>query len=180
VLIVVAIPRNTKVLRQRQWTDHQLFKSGFRYYEPIKRVVMARMLVNHVDINVTLEVLSANKGDIMLYTAGDTLYDNLDDYDHWPVRADLFRQIYARWDDMTWQPSPTEKFLMQNGCIPYYRQRGVWALKLPISIYVQSLESPEPAIVPAGRWLAIGTEGEPYNMSDSSFHERYQSQPSPV
>ncbi len=177
---MVAIPRKTKVLRQREWTDAQLFKSGFRYYEPIKRVVMARMLSNHVDINVTLEVLSANKGDIMLYTAGDVLHDNLDDYDHWPVRADLFRQIYARWDDMTWQPTATEKFLMQNGCIPYYRKRGVWALKLPISIYVQSLESPEPVVVPAGRWLAIGTEGEPYNMGDESFHERYQSQPSPV
>ncbi len=141
---------------------------------------MAQMLANHADINVTLEVLSANKGDIMLYTAGKVLHDSLDEYDHWPVRADLFRQIYARWDDMTWQPTVTEKFLMQNGCIPYYRKRGVWALRLPISIYVQSLESPEPVVVPAGRWLAIGTEGEPYNMSEDSFRERYQDQSSPV
>ena len=171
---MVAIPRNTKVLRQRQWTDNQLFKAGFRYYAPIKRVVMARMVTNHVDIDVTLEVLSANKGDIMLYTAGDVLHDKLDDYDHWPVRVDLFRQIYDRWNDMSWQPTVTEKFLMQNGCLPYYRQLGVWALRLPISIYVQSLESPEPVVVPSGRWLAIGAEGEPYNMSHDSFLERYQ------
>ena len=178
--IVVATPRNRKVLRQRQWTDQQLLKAGFGYYAPIKRIVMARMLAEHANIDVTLEVLIADKGDILLYTPSDVLHDDLDDYDHWPVRSDLFRQTYARWDDMTWQPTPTEKFLMQNGCIPYYRKRGVWALKLPISIYVQSLESPEPVIVPAGRWLAIGPEGEPYNMSHESFLERYQTEPSSV
>ncbi len=171
---MVAIPRNIKVLRQRQWTDNQLFKAGFRYYAPIKRVVMAKMLDDNANIETTLEVLNADKGDIMLYTPGDQLHDNLDDYDHWPVRVDLFRQTYARWDDMTWQPTPTQKFLMGYGGLPYYRKRGVWALRLPISIYIQSLESPEPVIVPAGRWLAIGSEGEPYNMSNDSFRERYQ------
>lgn len=178
--IVVATPRNTKVLRQRQWTEEQLHKAGFRYYAPIKRMVMARMLSEDTNIQVTLEVLAADKGDIMLYTPGTVLHDDLDDYDHWPVRRDLFRQTYDRWNDMPWTPSPTEKFLMSYGCLPYYRKRGVWALKLPISIYVQSLESPEPVIVPAGRWLAIGPEGEPYNMSHESFLERYQTEPSRV
>jgi len=178
--MVVASARNNKVLRQRMWSDEQLIRSGFRHYAPIKRVVMAKMLDDDANIETTLEVLNADKGDIMLYTPGDELHDNLDDYDHWPVRVDLFRQTYARWNDMTWQPTPTQKHLMRFGCLPYYRKRGVWALKLPISIYIQSLESPEPVVVPVGRWLAIGSEGEPYHMSDDSFNERYQNEPSPV
>jgi len=177
---VVASARNIKVLRQRVWTEEQLRKAGFRYYPPIKRVVMAKMLDDNANIETTLEILNADKCDIMLYSPGDKLHDKLDDYDHWPVRVDLFRQTYARWNDMTWQPTPTQKFLMSHGCLPYYRTRGVWALKLPINIYIQSLESPEPVVVPAGRWLAIGSEGEPYHMSDTSFSERYQRQPSPV
>jgi len=178
--MVVARARNNKVLRQRAWSDEQLGRAGFRYYVPIKRVVMAKMLDDNANIETTLETLTADKGDIMIYTPGDQLYSNLDDYDHWPVRVDLFRHTYARWDDMTWQPTPTQKFLMRYGCLPYYRKRGVWALKLPIGIYIQSLESPEPVVVPAGRWLAIGYEGEPYHMSDESFRERYQTESSPV
>lgn len=178
--MVVASTRNNKVLRQRSWTDEQLKKAGFRNYPPIKRVVMARMLDEDANIETTLEILAADKGDIMLYAPGEQLHENIDDYDHWPVRADLFRQTYARWDDMTWQPTPTQKYLMSNGCLPYYRKRGVWALMLPISIYIQSLESPEPVVVPAGRWLAIGAEGEPYHMNDESFRERYQTAPSTV
>jgi len=177
---VAASARNIKVLRQRPWTEEQLRKAGFHYYPPIKRVVMAKMLDDNANIETTLEILNADKGDIMLYTPGDELHDNLDDYDHWPVRVDLFRHTYARWNDMTWQPTPTQKFLMSRGCLPYYRTRGVWALRLPINIYIQSLESPEPVVVPAGRWLAIGSEGEPYHMSDKSFHERYESEPSRV
>src|ERR1051325_2392875 len=162
---MVATAGRPKVLRQRPWTDAQLSKAGFRHYAPIKRVVMAKMLDDDANIETTLETLTADKGDIMLYTPGDELHDNLDDYDHWPVRVDLFRQTYARWDDMTWLPTPTQKFLMSQGCLPYYRKRGVWALKLPISIYIQSLESPEPVIVPAGRWLAIGSGGGPHHTS---------------
>ncbi len=176
--MVVARARNKKVLRQRMWTDEQLIRAGFHYYKPIKRVVMAKMLDDHANIETTLETLTADKGDIMIYTPGDELHDSLDDYDHWPVRVDLFRHTYARWDDMTWQPTPTQKSLMGYGCLPYYRKRGVWALKLPISIYIQSLESPEPVVVPTGRWLAVGSEGEPYHMSDESFRERYQTEPS--
>lgn len=177
---MVAITRQPKVLRQRDWTEQQLIKAGFRYYAPIKRVVMAKMLDTDANIETTLEVLNADRGDILLYTPGDVLHDELDDYEHWPVRADLFRQTYSRWDDMTWQPSVTEKFLLSKGCLPYYRKRGVWALKLPISIYIQSLESPEPVVVPAGRWLAIGPEGEPYHMNDESFRKRYETSPSRV
>lgn len=105
--MVVARARNKKVLRQRMWTDEQLIRAGFHYYKPIKRVVMAKMLDDHANIETTLETLTADKGDIMIYTPGDELHDSLDDYDHWPVRVDLFRHTYARWDDMTWQPTPT-------------------------------------------------------------------------
>src|SRR5438046_574259 len=113
--MVVARARKNKVLRQRPWTEEQLKKAGFHYYPPIKRVVMAKMLDVDANIETTLEILNADKGDIMLYNPGDVLYNNLDDYDHWPVRVDLFRHTYARWNDMTWQPTPTQKFLMSQG-----------------------------------------------------------------
>lgn len=162
-----------RVLRQREWSDDQLKAAGFNYYQPVKRMVMAKLITDMTQVKVTLEVLTAKSGDIMLYSPGDTPHDNLDDYDHWPAKRDIFTQNYARWDDPNWKPGAIEKQFLINGCIPYYRKRGVWALKLPISIYMQTLESPEPVIVPKGRWLLIGSQGEPYSQSDEDFYERY-------
>ncbi len=162
-----------KVLRQRPWTESELISHGFQHYEPIKRLVMARVTKAITEVHVTLEVLVAEEGDIICYTPGTVVHENLDDYEHWPVKVELFRQNYKKWDTKDWEPNPAEIHLLANGCRPYYKAVGIWALKLPIGIYVQSLESPEPAIVTAGRWLCIGVEGEPYNMNDNSFHERY-------
>jgi len=163
----------SKVLRQREWTEAELAAAGFDYYQPVKRLVMARMITEETNIELSLEILTASSGDIIVYAPGDTVKPELDDYDHWPVKRDVFRQVYKRWDDSQWKPNEAQRHLLGNGCLPFYRARGVWALKLPISIYVQSLESPQPVVVPAGRWLCIGAEGEPYNMSDADFYERY-------
>ena len=161
------------VLRQRTWNDEQLKKAGFRYYKPVKRLVMARVLQEKRQIDVTLETLVAGAGDIVCYTPGDVVQPRIDDYDHWPVRADLFKATYRPWDETPWKPSPTEVHLMRGGCRPYYKIAGVWALRLARPIYIQSLESPEPVLVPAGRWLVIGSKGEPYHISDEKFRARY-------
>lgn len=161
------------VLRQRRWTEAELRRVGFRYYEPQKRVVMARVIQEQQDIELTLEVLTADAGDVICYYGGDEVHDDLDDYEHWPVQRDLFRRNYRPWTDPNWRPNAAERHLMLYGCRPFYKAIGVWALKLRRSIYVESLESQEPVLVPPGRWLCIGTDGEPYHMSDESFRERY-------
>jgi hypothetical protein len=163
----------TRVLRQRQWTEQELRDSGFQYFEPRKRLVMAKVLKEVTSISITLETLQADAGDIICYSPGDTVHTNPDDYEHWPVQPELFRKTYKRWDDPSWKPNPAEVHLIALGCRPYYKFVGIWALRLPFSIYVQSLESPEPVVVPAGRWLCIGSEGEPYNMNDENMRERY-------
>ncbi len=115
----------------------------------------------------------ADPGDIICYNPGDTVKNNLDEYEHWPVQKDVFKKTYKPWNDPTWRPNLSEAQLMQHGCRPYYKFAGVWALRLPLSIYLQSLESPQPVIVPKGRWLCIGADGEPYHMTDESLHTRY-------
>lgn len=170
------MPRS-QVLRQRNWTEEELVKAGFCYYTPTKRLVMARVIKKAVDIEMTLEVLRADSGDIVCYTPGDQVQPSLDGYDHWPVQPDLFKKTYKAWDDPMWRPNEPEKHLMLNGCKPYFKHLGVWALKLPVAIMMQSLESPEPVLVPAGRWLCIGSQGEPYHMSEENFHVRYQFPP---
>jgi hypothetical protein len=162
-----------KVLRQLNWTDDALQQAGFTYYEPIKRLLMARIIKEDMNVQMTLEVLTAQSGDIIIYDPGDVVHENLDDYEHWPVRADLFKQTYERWNYQGWKATPPEQHLLRHGCFPYYKAAGIWALNLPINIYVQSLESPQPIVVPRGRWLCIGSQGEPYHMSDEDFRARY-------
>jgi hypothetical protein len=134
---------------------------------------MARVISQITNVELTLETLMADPGDIICYLPSTKRKDQVEDYDHWPVQRELFRETYKPWDDKMWRPNDAEAHLMEHGCRPYYKATGVWALRLPISIYVQSLESPEPAVVPRGRWLCIGSQGEPYNMNDEQIHSRY-------
>jgi hypothetical protein len=134
---------------------------------------MAQVIKQVQNIELTLEVLRAGAGDVLCYTPGTAAQPHIEDYEHWPVRRDLFKQNYKPWDDPKWRPNSAEAHLMMHGCRPYYKVSGIWAQKLGVAIYVQSLESPEPVLVPPGRWLCIGTKGEPYNMNDEDFHERY-------
>ncbi|MEZ4671370.1 MAG: hypothetical protein R3E39_26000 [Anaerolineae bacterium] len=163
-----------RVLRQRPWSEDQLKRSGFFHYQPVKRMVMAKIVSDMTQVAVTLEVLTANSGDVMLYSLDNTPRATIEDYDHWPVKRHIFMQNYARWDAPDWHPNDIESKFLSEGCLPFYRKQGVWALKLPIGIYVQTLESPEPVVVPKGRWLLIGSEGEPYSQSDEDFYQRYQ------
>ena len=163
----------TRVLRQRNWTEAQLKAGGFQYFQPRKRLVMARVISQVTNVELTLETLMADAGDIICYNPGDKKLNDVSEYEQWPVAKELFKKTYTAWDDGSWRPNPAEAHLMEHGCLPFFKSTGVWALRLPISIFVQSLESPEPAIVPRGRWLCIGSQGEPYNMNDEQIHARY-------
>lgn len=162
-----------RVLRQRNWTEDELKAVGFIYYQTRKRLIMAKVMAEALNIEVTLETLIVGAGDIVCYEPGDQAQPSVDDFDHWPVRRDLFMKTYRAWDDPSWRPNAAESQLLQHGCRPYYKVAGVWALQLPKGIYLQSLESPQPVRVPAGRWLCIGSKGEPYHMSDRKFRDRY-------
>ncbi len=163
-----------QVLRQRQWTEEELRRSKLRHYAPRKQLVMARVLDVAMSVKTTIEVLSAGAGDIMVYNPGDGgQRAHLDDYEHWPIQRDLFRKTYKPWDEIKWRPNPAESHLILSGCRPYYKHSGVWAIRLMQPVWIQSLESPQPVEVPPGRWLVIGSEGEPYHNSDDKFRERY-------
>ncbi|MBZ0304369.1 MAG: hypothetical protein K8J31_31830, partial [Anaerolineae bacterium] len=144
------------------------------YYPPRKQRVMARVLEIPTTVSATIEVLTANKGDVMIYDPGEGVRQpTIDDYEHWPVQRDMFRKTYKPWDDVRWHPNEAEIHLITHGCRPYYKHTGVWAIRLKQPALIQSLESPEPVEVPPGRWLIIGLEGEPYHSGDARFRERY-------
>ncbi len=165
---------NKQVLRQRHWTEEELRASKLRYFPPRKKLVMARVLDMTMNVKTTIEVLSASKGDIIVYDPDEgEKKAQVEDYDHWPVQRDLFRKTYKPWDDIKWRPNAAEAHLIIHGCRPYYKHTGVWAIRLRQPVLIQSLESPKPVQVPPGRWLIIGSEGEPYHMGDEKFRERY-------
>ena len=164
-----------QVLRQRVWTEAELQASRLQYYEPRKKCVMARTINIPVDVEMTIEILSAHEGDVMIYDPeGGARRPDIGSYDHWPVQRDLFNKTYKIWDDLRWMPNDAELHLILYGCRPYYKYKGVWAMQLEKPVLIQSLESPKPVEVPPGRWLIIGSEGEPYHMQDRKFRERYQ------
>lgn len=162
------------VLRQRQWTEDELRALKLGYYAPRKQLVMARLIEIPVEIRATIEMLAADKGDIMIYDPGDGVKKiGIDVYDHWPVRRDLFRSTYKSWDEARWQPNRAEAHLIVYGCRPFYKHLGIWALHLTEPVFIESLESTAPVKVPPGHWLAIGSEGEPYHIDDDKFRSRY-------
>lgn len=166
--------KTDQVLRQRSWTEAELRTSKLKYYAPRKQLVMARVVQTPTEVKATIEILEAGKGDLMIYDPGNgTKRPHLDDYEHWPVNRDLFRKSYKPWDDAQWQPSEAEADLIAYGCRPFYKYSGVWAMRLTQSVPIQSLESKQPVQVPPGRWLVIGSQGEPYHMSDAKFRSRY-------
>lgn len=169
-----------KVLRQRPWQEPELRAAGFKYFNTRKRLVMAKVLTETRDIEISLETLVASSGDIICYDPGTELRADVEDYDHWPIRSDLFRQTYRPWDEAGWKPNPQALHLMRFGCRPFYKVAGVWAQRLRRSIYIQSLESSGPVLIPAGRWLCVGNQGEPYHMSDEKFRARYVVDTAPI
>lgn len=166
-----------KVIKQRDWTEEELHAQGFNQYERKKQLVMARPLRRSEApkriITSSGEELIAQAGAIICYNPGDQVRPTLNDYDHWPVEREIFRQTYKAWDESDWHPSPPEKHLMGLGCEPYYKVAAVWAKKLDKATYIQSLEHEKPELVSGGRYVVIGAKGEPYSVNNSSFTRRY-------
>lgn len=120
-----------------------------------------------------LETVYAEAGDVICFEPGKVRKARLMDYDHWSVKLDIFLTTYRNWDTNNWTPLPPVQHLMRHGCKPYYKFRGAWARQLTEETYVHSLESPEPALVPPGVWVAIGEKGEPWHIEDHLFRSRY-------
>jgi hypothetical protein len=165
-----------KVYQQRKWTDEQLRAQGFHYYKPRKRISMARMLPASEApkiIKTSWDTIIARAGYYIAYVAGDKVQKTLDDYDPRPIEPRIFMQTYRPWNEPNYKPTPAEAHLMKLGCKPYYKIAGVWAKRLKEETWVQSIESSKPSRAPAGAWLCVGTEGEPWTVTNEWFHERY-------
>ena len=86
----------------------------------------------------------------------------------------IFAQVYKRWDQDGWQPSHSQKKLMDLGCMPYYKFVGVWAKRLDEDAKLKSLEHENPVTIKSGKYVAIGSDGEPYSMGEDTLHSRYE------
>jgi hypothetical protein len=168
------------ILQHRNWTVAELVDDGFQYYNCRKRVVMVRELATEeapLVIETEWDTLVAEAGSMICFSPGDTMEEGLYDYEHWPVRRDYFDDLYEAWEEMPRELSATERHLVSLGCRPHFRKVGVWAKKLKQETVVQSPESPEPAVIPAGAWLCISAKGaawgSPYSMDDRDFDSRY-------
>ena len=159
-----------EVLRQRDWSEDELRAAGFRCWLPRKRLVMARELRAAQTVMSNFGPLQALPGDMLCYRPEDPTQPGAGE--RWPVRHELFERVYRPWDEALPQLAGIEA-LQQAGCRPWYKYRGVWALRLHAARRVQSLESAQPVTVNAGNWLLIGLAGEPWHMDDAAFHSRY-------
>jgi hypothetical protein len=172
-------PRTTtlKLYKQRRWSDSALITAGFRYYRPVKRMTMARILPAQeapLVIRTAWDTITATAGYIIAYVPGDSVKTALTDYDPRPIEPQVFALTYSPWDEPDWQPTPSQAHLLSLGCKPYYKIAGVWAKQLKRPTLVQSLESEVPATAPVGAWLCIGTAGEPWSVTADWFQTRYQ------
>ena len=164
------------VIKQKPWNENELRTNGFEYYQRVKEMVMVRQVSRGnapLRVKVDFETLVIEGDHVMCYEPGERVRGNLDEYEHWPCEVSIFKETYKPWDEPGWKPSPAERDLMVRGCAPVYKFSGVWARPLTEPTYVQSLESPKPARIPAGQWLVIGAQGAPYHMNETAFHARY-------
>ncbi|MBI5668635.1 MAG: hypothetical protein HZC41_11570 [Chloroflexi bacterium] len=165
-----------RVIRQRKWTEAELRAQGFRYYASRKQVTMVRRLPPEEApkvIKTPWDTIVAQAGYYIAYQTNNPPGKPLDAYEPRPIEPRIFKETYARWREPNWKPSPTEAHLMKLGCKPYYKTVGVWAKRLTEPTYVQSLESDQPTLAPAGAWLCVGSAGEPWTVTDEWFRRRY-------
>ncbi len=167
----------TEILKQRDWTEEELYEAGFQYYERIKQIVMARVLPEaEAPLTIVLnefETVEVEAGYVICYEPGQFLRARLNDYPHWPVHPDIFDRSYTVWNEPGWQASVPEKHLRRYGCKPYYKSEGAWAKEALEPTPVQSLESKQPILVPVGQWLLISPWGEPWYVDAATFYARY-------
>jgi hypothetical protein len=166
-----------EVIRKRKWSKDELLPRDSSTITARSNWSWRRILPPEEApkiIEIAWDTLVAEAGYVICYEPGDVVWPSLEDYHAWPVEPGIFADTYAPWDEPNWRPSPSEAHLMSLGCKPFYRMAGVWAKKLTQETLVQTMESPEPVKIPPGVWLGIGTEGEPYAMSERMFRSRYE------
>lgn len=164
------------VIAQRPWTDAQLLADGFHYYNRRKTLIMAgRLPESHAPMRIeyTYDHAYAEAGDVICFTPGTEKQDEILEYEHWSVKPEIFQKTYRVWNEPRWNPSESEEHLMAFGCRPYYKYMGIWARELQEPTYVKTLENEAPVLIPAGMWLAIGTDGEPWTIEPDDFTDRY-------
>lgn len=168
--------KKTPVVRQRTWTERELRAEGFRHYASRRQVTMVRRLPPDEApkvIKTPWDTIVAQAGYYIAYQTSEAPGKPLDAYAPRPIEPDIFKTTYAPWRVPDWKPSPTEAHLMKLGCKPFYKTVGVWAKRLTEPTYVQSIESDQPSLSPAGAWLCIGSAGEPWTVTNEWFHRRY-------
>ncbi len=170
------------VLRQKDWSEQELIETGFKYFQRIKYVVLARELPPEeapLKMKYGNDILVATAGYMICFSAGWWRKGNLYDYHHWPVALDHFEDTYLPWDETTWKPTWAERHLLSLGCKPYYNVGGVWARKLEQPQMIQNPEQDTPFEVPAGAWLILGAKGSekgvPWWSMDKGFRNRFTS-----
>ena len=168
------------VLTQRDWSEEELLENGFRYYQRIKRVVLARELPQEeapLKMRYHYDELIATAGYMICFAADWRKKKTLYEYYHWPVAPDHFSSLYADWDDPRWKPRRGEKHLLLLGCCPYYNAVGVWAKVLQQPQMILGTEHRDPFEVPAGAWLMLAAKGAamgaPYWNFDKAFRQRF-------
>ena len=168
-----------EIIQQRHWTKEELIARGYTFYERKKTVVMARK----VPADAKPYIITTRQGDrlhvepnyVMCYHAGETVYEALEDYERWPVAASIFAKSYKTWDEPNWVPTSSEQQLIQLDCRPYYKFAGVWVKRSEGDDRIQSLEHDAPVTVPTGDYIAIGIDGEPYRIGETTLNNRYRS-----
>ena len=165
-----------KVYVQQHWTDQALKADGFKAYPSVKRLTMVRLLPPEEApkiIESDGEMLTAEAGYWIAYVAGKVLKETLDDYNPRPIDPDVFADTYRAWDEASVALTVTQAHLQQLGCQPYYKFAGVWAKQLDTDAWIQGMESEEPVLIPAGAWLCIGINGEPWSVTEAWFQTHY-------
>jgi hypothetical protein len=164
------------VIRQKAWTEDELKQLGYAKYNRKKQLVMARRLPEAeapMMFHWPNETFSVPAGYVICYAPGAVVQAKLSDYDHWPVRPDVFKRTYRIWDVAAWKPSLPEQKLLSLGCKPVYNAAAVWARRLTVPQYVQSVESAQPVLVKSGNWVLVGSIGEVWYQDDVNFRSRY-------
>jgi hypothetical protein len=165
-----------KVYVQQHRTYQKLVADGFHNYHPIKRITMVRRLSAKdapMMIETDGEMLTAEAGYWIAYVAGKDLKETLNDYEPRPIDPGVFAKTYRPWNQAKKNLSVTQAHLQQLGCQAYYNFSGVWAKQLTAEVLVQRMENEEPLLAPAGAWLCIGMEGEPWSVTEAWFREHY-------
>lgn len=165
-----------KAYIQQQWTDQALLADEFLSYRAVKRITMARMLLPDQApkiMKIDAHTIIDETGYWVVYVAGETV-KTMDDYKPRSIEPTIFAKTYRPWDVPNRELTLTEVQLQRFGCQPYYKIMGVWAKRVTNEIWVQSLEGNKPLLAPKGTWLCIGSEGEPWSMTDVWFQAHYR------